>query len=32
MSGIAEILNNWGIKVTGSDSTNSKIIEKLSRI
>lgn len=29
MSGIAEILNNWGIKVTGSDSTNSKIIEKL---
>ena len=29
MSGIAEILNNWGIKVTGSDSTDSTIIHKL---
>ncbi len=29
MSGIAEILNNWGITVTGSDSTDSAIIEKL---
>lgn len=29
MSGIAEILNNWEIKVTGSDSTDSTIIHKL---
>lgn len=29
MSGIAETLNNWGFKVTGSDTTNSPIIENL---
>ena len=29
MSGIAEILNNWGFKVTGSDSTSSEITNKL---
>ena len=30
MSGIAEILHNWGIFVTGSDSTRSKITDRLS--
>ena len=30
MSGIAEILRNWGICVTGSDITKSKITDKLS--
>ena len=30
MSGIAEILHNWGIFVTGSDCTRSKITDKLS--
>jgi len=30
MSGIAEILRNWGIHVTGSDMTRSKITDKLS--
>jgi len=30
MSGIAEILRNWGICVTGSDITRSKITDKLS--
>ena len=29
MSGIAEILHNWGIFVTGSDSTRSKITDRL---
>lgn len=29
MSGIAEILKNWGFNITGSDSSNSDIIEKL---
>ncbi len=29
MSGIAEILHNWGIFVTGSDCTRSKITDKL---
>ena len=29
MSGIAEILHNWGIFVTGSDSTKSKITDRL---
>lgn len=29
MSGIAEILSNFGIKVTGSDMSNSEIVEKL---
>ena len=29
MSGIAEILNNFGVKVTGSDMSNSEIVEKL---
>ena len=29
MSGIAEILHNWGIFVTGSDITRSKITDKL---
>ena len=29
MSGIAELLHHWGFTVTGSDSTNSEIIEKL---
>ena len=29
MSGIAEILHNWGIFVTGSDCTKSKITDKL---
>lgn len=30
MSGIAEILHNWGIFVTGSDCTRSKITDRLS--
>lgn len=30
MSGIAEILHNWGIFVTGSDATRSKITDRLS--
>ena len=30
MSGIAEILHNWGIFVTGSDCTKSKITDRLS--
>ena len=30
MSGIAEILHNWGFFVTGSDNTKSKITDKLS--
>ena len=30
MSGVAEILHNWGIFVTGSDCTRSKITDKLS--
>ena len=30
MSGIAEILHNWGIFITGSDCTKSKITDKLS--
>jgi len=30
MSGIAEILHNWGINVTGSDCTKSKITDRLS--
>ncbi len=30
MSGIAEVLHNWGIFVTGSDCTKSKITDKLS--
>ena len=30
MSGIAEILHNWGIPVTGSDCTKSKITDRLS--
>jgi len=30
MSGIAEILHNWGICVTGSDITKSKITDRLS--
>ena len=30
MSGIAEILHNWGVFVTGSDSTKSKITDRLS--
>ncbi len=30
MSGIAEILRNWGVFVTGSDCTRSKITDKLS--
>lgn len=30
MSGIAEILRNWGIFVTGSDTTRSKITDRLS--
>ena len=29
MSGIAEILHNWGVFVTGSDSTRSRITDKL---
>lgn len=29
MSGIAEILNNWGFKVTGSDAHSSEITDKL---
>lgn len=29
MSGIAEILHNWGFKVTGSDATSSEITNKL---
>lgn len=29
MSGIAEILNNWGFKVTGSDANRSEITDKL---
>ncbi|MCL2383227.1 MAG: Mur ligase domain-containing protein [Oscillospiraceae bacterium] len=29
MSGIAEILRNWGIFVTGSDAIRSKITDKL---
>ncbi len=29
MSGIAEILNYWGIKVTGSDANDSNVIHKL---
>ena len=29
MSGIAEILKNWGIVVTGSDIDSSEITEKL---
>jgi len=30
MSGIAEILHSWGIYVTGSDCTKSKITDRLS--
>ena len=30
MSGIAEVLHNWGILVTGSDCTKSKITDRLS--
>ena len=30
MSGIAEVLHNWGIFVTGSDCTKSKITDRLS--
>lgn len=30
MSGIAEILHNWGLFITGSDCTKSKITDKLS--
>ena len=30
MSGIAEVLHNWGIMVTGSDCTKSKITDRLS--
>jgi len=30
MSGVAEILHNWGIFVTGSDCTKSKITDRLS--
>lgn len=29
MSGIAEILNNFGVKVTGSDMSDSEIVDKL---
>ena len=29
MSGVAEILHNWGIFVTGSDCTKSKITDKV---
>jgi len=29
MSGIAEILHNWGVFVTGSDITRSKITDRL---
>ena len=29
MSGIAEILQNWGIFVSGSDCTRSKITDRL---
>lgn len=29
MSGVAEILQNWGIFVTGSDCTRSKITDRL---
>ena len=32
MSGIAEILQNWGFSVTGSDSTQSAITDKLNSI
>lgn len=31
MSGIAEILNNWGFKVTGSDANQSEITDRLIR-
>ena len=31
MSGIAEILRNWGISVTGSDSTQSAITDELNK-
>lgn len=30
MSGVAEILHNWGVFVTGSDITRSKITDRLS--
>jgi len=30
MSGIAEILHNWGIFITGSDCTKSRITDRLS--
>jgi UDP-N-acetylmuramate--alanine ligase len=30
MSGIAEILHNWGIYVTGSDCTKSRITDRIS--
>jgi len=30
MSGIAEILHNWGVFVTGSDCTRSRITDRLS--
>ena len=30
MSGIAEILHHWGISVTGSDCTKSRITDRLS--
>ncbi len=29
MSGISEILKNWGFRIAGSDTSNSEIIEKL---
>lgn len=31
MSGIAEILHNWGIVITGSDATQNEITDKLQR-
>ena len=30
MSGIAEVLHNWGFTVTGSDCTKSRITDRLS--
>lgn len=32
MSGIAAILNNWGIHITGSDATNSENTDKLDKL